>query len=157
MSRIFQKAMRSGSSSWVTVNKAHGRERKNSQPWSTSHLSSLFCVSWQHPFLESLWAVHQLQHQLGGGSQDGEHLPRLTAVPGPQHHVRGLCSTFLHDHLVSENRLDPYEGFPLRHMGFPPLGNRSSPAALEMLLSLSEPHFLISKMGIIIVILLEDH
>ncbi|XP_070422725.1 transmembrane channel-like protein 7 isoform X3 [Equus przewalskii] len=53
----------------------------------------------EHPFLESLWAVHQLQHHLGGDPQDGQHLPQLAAVPGPRPHVRSLCSALLHDHL----------------------------------------------------------
>ncbi|XP_029805300.1 transmembrane channel-like protein 7 isoform X3 [Suricata suricatta] len=53
----------------------------------------------EHPLLESLWAIHQLQHHLGGGPQDSEHLSQLPAVPGPRRHVGSLCSAFLHDHL----------------------------------------------------------
>lgn len=87
-------------------------------------------MSWQHPFLESLWAIHQLQHYLGGDPQDREHLPWLTAVCGPRRHVGSLRRAFLHDHLVSENHLAPCEYFPLRHMGSWPRGDGSSRAVL---------------------------
>lgn len=121
-----RRPMRSSGSSPVTVNKAlWARRVGDAQPMLSASRWAPWSVSWQHPFLESLWAVHQLQHHLGGDPQDGEHLPQLAAVPGPRPHVRSLCSALLHDHLVSEKHPGPCKDFLLRKARSVLMGGRN--------------------------------